>query len=165
MTEEKDKNKKIEEKQAEEKKLEETKKDAKVAQKIIKKDEAIAKGLNIHASMKQCMFICRFIKGKSIDEAILDLEKVIKLKKIVPFTGEIPHRKGKIMSGRYPVNASKIFISLLKSLKGNIIANQMDLDKSKISFASSSYASRPSKRGGGRFKRANIILKAKEAAE
>ena len=38
----------------------------------------------------------------------------------------------------------------------------MDLDKARITFASSSFASRPSKRGGGRFKRANVILKAKE---
>lgn len=148
---------------SEEKKTEETKTEKKEEKKMPKKEEAVAKGNNIHASMKQCKYICRFIKNKSIDDAISDLEKVIKLKKIVPFTGEIPHRKGPYMSGRYPVNASKLFIPVLKSLKGNVLVNQMDLDKTKIYFASSSFASRPSKKGGGRFKRANIVLKAKEA--
>ena len=131
--------------------------------KMTKKEEAIAKGNNLHVSMKQCMYICRFIKGKTIDQSIRELEGVLKLKTIIPFSGEIPHRKGKIMSGRYPINASKLFIPLLKTLRGNVLANQMDLDKTRIFFASSSFASRPSKRGGGRFKRANIILKAKEA--
>jgi len=148
-----------------EQKTEEAKKETKETSVVAKKSEAVARGLSVHASMKQCMFICRFIKGKSVDEAISDLEKVIKIKKAVPFTGEIPHRHGNMMSGRYPVNASKISISILKSLKGNILANQMDPDKAKIYFASSSYASRPSKKGGGTFKRTNIILKAKEPAK
>jgi len=159
--------KKVEEKKAEEKvenKVEE-KKEAKKEVKIIKKEEAIAKGSNLHASMRQCMYICKFIKGKSIDEAIKDLQDVILYKKIVPFKGEIPHRKGKIMSGRYPINVSKLFIPILKTLKGNVLVNQMDLDKTRIYFGSACYASRPSKKGGGRFKRANLVLKAKEAAK
>jgi len=163
---------KVEEKKAEEPKLEtkaeekKTETKEKAAPKIVKKEEAVAKGNNLHASMKQCMYICKFIRNKSVDEAIADLGKVIKLKKVVPFKGEIPHRSEPgIMSGRYPVNASKLFIPLLKSLKGNIIANQIDLDKSRITFASASWASRPSKKGGGRFKRTNVILKAKEVAK
>ncbi len=158
MAEEKEKTIAVEEKTV----AEEPKKESKAVPTLTKKDEAIARGVNVHASMKQCMFICKFIKGKSIDRALSDLEEVIKLKKAVPFKGEIPHRKGKMMSGRYPINASKIFISILKSLRGNVIANQIDLDNAKIYFASASFASRPSKRGGGRFKRTNIILKAKE---
>ena len=66
------------------------------------------------------------------------------------------------MSGRYPINASKLFIPILKSLRGNILVNQMDLDKARIYFASASWASRPSKRGGGRFKRTNVVLKSRE---
>jgi len=135
----------------------------KEATKAVKKTEAIVKGNNLHASMKQCMYICSFIKRKSIDEAIKMLEDVIKMKRAVPFKGEIPHRSEPgIMSGRYPINASKLFIPILKNLKGNILVNQMDLDNTRIYFASSNYASRPSKRGGGRFKRTNVILKAKE---
>jgi large subunit ribosomal protein L22 len=141
----------------------EVKKEEKVSTKLVKKTEAIVKGNNLHASMKQCMYICSFIKGKSIDEAIKMLEDVIKMKRAVPFKGEIPHRSEPgIMSGRYPINASKLFIPILKNLKGNLLVNQMELDNAKIYFASSNYASRPSKRGGGRFKRTNVILKAKE---
>ena len=141
-------------------------KDKKVEKKveISKKDEAVTRGTNLHASMKQCMYICTYIKGKSIDEAIKDLEDVIKFKKVIPFKGEIPHRKGKIMSGRWPINSCKIFIPILKTLKGNVLANKMELDKTKIYFGCACYASRPSKRGGGRFKRANLVLKAKEFA-
>lgn len=155
---------------SEEKKVEEVKSDVKPAvketPKITKKDEAIAKGNNLHASMKQCMYICKFIKGKSIDEAIANLEAVTKMKKVIPYKGEIPHRSEPgVMSGRYPINASKIFIPMLKGLKGNVLANQMDLDKSRITFASATWASRPSKRGGGRFKRTNVVLKATEVAK
>jgi len=129
---------------------------------VSKKSEAVTRGNDLHVSMKQCMFICRVIKNKTIDDAIVEMEKVIAFKKAIPMTGEIPHRKGNLMSGRYPITACALFIPLLKTLKGNVLANKMDLDKTRIYFASSSYASRPSKKGGGRFKRANIILKAKE---
>lgn len=131
--------------------------------KLTKKEEAIAKGQALHISKKQAMYICEFIKNKPIDKAIADLEQVIKLKKPVPFKGEIPHRKGKgIMSGRFPVKASKLFINMLKSLKGNVTVNQMELEKSKITFASASWASRPARKGNTRGKRTNVILKAEE---
>ena len=47
--------------------------------------------------------------------------------------GEIPHRKGKgMMSGRYPLNAVKDFIMLLKSLKANAINHEIELEKVKL---------------------------------
>jgi ribosomal protein L22 len=135
----------------------------KEAPKVPKKDEAVAYGVNLHASTKQCQYICKFIKNKVIDQATADLQEVIRLKKAVPFKGEIPHRKGKgMMSGRYPVKASKLFISMLKSLRGNVIVNGMDLDQTKILIASASIATRPMKTGGREAKRTNIILKARE---
>jgi len=127
----------------------EEKKEVKVEQKITRKEEAIARGLDLHASKKHCMYVCRFIKGKKIDQAIKDLESVIKLKLAVPFKGEIPHRKGKgMMSGRYPEKTAKQFISVLKALKGNVLVNGMDLDKARITIASANWASLPAKRGG-----------------
>ena len=102
------------------------------------------------------------LKTKKIDNAIEDLELVLKMKKYVPFKGEIPHRKGPGMSGRYPLKAAKLFINMLKGLKGNVIANQMDLDKTRISLASATNASRPLRRGNVEAKRTNVILKAKE---
>lgn len=138
------------------------KKEKKQTQKITKKDEAIVNGKDLHASKRQCMYICNFIKNKPIDLAISQLNEVLKLKRAIPFKGEIPHRKGNMMSGRYPVNASKIFITILKNLRGNVIVNGMDLESTKIVYCSASWASRPAKAGGARFKRTHVLLKARE---
>ncbi|MBS3071805.1 hypothetical protein J4408_02340 [Candidatus Pacearchaeota archaeon] len=129
----------------------------------IKKEEAVANGSNMPISKKHSMYICSFIKNKTIDGAIADLESVIKYKRAIPFKGEIPHRKGPgMMSGRYPISASKEFIALLKGLKGNINVNNMDLEKTRIAIATASWANRPQRSGGRRFKRTNVTLIAKE---
>jgi len=99
----------------------------------VKKDLAIVNAPGIHISKRHGMYICSFIKGKSIDRAISELEEVIILKRAVPFKGEIPHRKG-MMSGRYPVDAAKLFIPMLKNLKGAVLFNGMDITKARISL-------------------------------
>ena len=145
-------------------KHEEKKHTPEIKKQIIKKDIAVARGTSLHMSKRHGMYICAFIKNKKIDNAISDLEKVCLLKKAVPFKGEIPHRKGKgMMSGRYPVSAASLFIPILKSLKGNVTVNGMDLTKTKITSASANWASRPARRGGQKGKRAHIILEAKES--
>ena len=128
----------------------------------VKKEEAVARGNNYPISKKHSMYISDFIKNKSIDSAISDLNNVIKFKKAVPFKGEIPHRKGPMASGRYPIKASKYFINILKGLKGNVIMNGMELEKTRIFSSSASWAVRPMRRGGRSAKRTNIIIKAKE---
>ena len=135
-----------------------------VAPKVVK-TEATAKGEAIHASKKHCMYIGTFIKGKTVDAAIADLEQVIKLKRAIPFKGEIPHRKGKgMMSGRYPVSASKLFITMLKGLRGNILVNNMNADKTRIFSVVSNWASRP-RRSSGKGKRTNVVIVAKPIVE
>ena len=151
--------KKIDEKTEVETKKEEKKSNERPLE---KKYEAIAKGINLPLSKKQSMYICKFIKNKNIEKAILDLELVAKLKKAVPFKGEIPHRKGKIMSGRYPQKAAKLFIKLLKGLRGNILQNNLDLDRTRISIASASWASRPLRSGNRQGKRTNVLIRSKE---
>ena len=115
--------------------------------------------------MKHSTFICKLIKGKKIDEAIGILEEVVKMKRAVPFTGEIPHRKGNIMAGRYPINASKEFILLLKGLKGNATTNGLDIERTRISIASATWGRRPMRKGSRKAKRTNVILMAKEFQE
>lgn len=127
-----------------------------------KKTEAMARGDSVRASKRHCMYICTFIKGKKVDQAIAELEQVVKLKRAIPFKGEIPHRGKGMMSGRYPVDASKIMIAMLKGLRGNIIANGMDLDKTVIVEGISNWAARPQKRSGGRGKRTHVTLVARE---
>jgi ribosomal protein L22 len=122
------------------------------------KTEAISRGQSLHCSRKHAMYICSFIKNKTPAQAITDLESVISMRKPIPFKGEIPHRRGKIMSGRYPVKASNIFISLLKSLQGNIIVNGLDPESTVIKTASATHASRPMRRGGMQGKRTNVLL-------
>lgn len=135
-------------------------------EKLPKKDESVALGKSFHISKKHGMYICSFIKNKKIDDAIKDLGEVILMKRAVPFKGEIPHRKGRgMMSGRYPVKAARLFINLLKSLKGNILVNGMELDKTRINFASSNWAARPMRSNRREGKRTHIILKAREILE
>jgi len=163
--EEKAESKEKKEEKAEEKKEEEekAKEPAKEKVEISAKDEAMVNGSNLRASKKHCMYICSFIKNKTIDAAMEDLDQVIKMKRAIPFKGEIPHRKGKgMMSGRYPVRASKQFIYLLKGLKGNLIVNGLDPDKAKITIASASWAARPMRSKGRQAKRTNVILRARE---
>lgn len=143
-----------------EEKKKETKKPA-----IVKKEEAIARGENLPISKKHAMYLCSYIKNRKIDDSLTNLEKVTKLKKAIPFKGEIPHRKGNMERGRYPVKAAGYFINILKGLRGNVITNQMELEETKIHFASASWANRPMRRGGRLAKRTNVIIKAKEFPE
>lgn len=128
-----------------------------------KKYEAVAHGVSMPISKKQGMYICRFIKGKNIDSAIQQLSQVKEMKRAIPFKGEIPHRKEEgIMSGRYPIKACGYFINLLKGLKGNAVVNGLELETTKIYFASANWASRPQRSQGRSAKRTHVLLKAKE---
>ena len=138
---------------------EEDKKIEKKEIKRIKKTEAVVHGKSLFISTKHAVAICNLIRGKNIDKAISILENAEKMKIAVPMKGEIPHRKGKIMSGRYPVKAAKEFIKLLKSLKANALMNELELEKYKI-FCKANIASRPYRRfGKGRFKRTHVEIK------
>ncbi len=158
------KEQKIEKQEAsksEEKKETKKTEDLKKEQKKVKKTEAIVRGLDMPISKKNSMQICKFIKGRKIDEAILIVQNVEKKKVAVPFNGyEIPHRKGKgMMSGRYPIKTSSYFVKLLKLLRANAIVNGLDLERARI-YGKANDAARPFKRSGSeRFKRTNIDLK------
>ena len=155
---------KKEEVKKEETKIEqkEDKKEKKQEKKIIKKDEAVVNGVSLPISTKTSSAICKFIKRKTIDKAIADLEEVLKFKKVIPMTGEIPHKKGKgIMSGRYPIKAIGFFIIMLKSLKAN--ANMNGMDEPIIVEAIPNRASRPYGRGGSiKRKRTHVKIKVME---
>ncbi len=148
---------------AEDKKPAEEKKPA-ASKPLVKKEKAVARGLSLPISKKHAMYICSFIKNKRVEAAIEDLEDVLKFKRAVPFKGEIPHRHG-MMSGRYPINASKAFISVLKGLRGNIAVAGLAPDKARIAEATASWASRSQKRDGARFKRTHVIITAREIAQ
>lgn len=131
----------------------------------LKKTEAVVRAENIPISTKDSSAICRFIRGKKIENAIKDLEEVLKLRKVVPMTGEIPHRRGKgIMSGRYPKKASENFIKLLKSLSAN--ANYNGLENPVIVEAVPNMGMKVMGRFGSvRKKRTHIKIVARDIAE
>jgi ribosomal protein L22 len=121
-------------------------------------NEARVTGKDLSISMKHSIAVCNFIRGESTENAIRKLEQVEKLKQPIPMRGEIPHRKG-MMSGRYPVNAVKEFIKLLRGLNSDAIAKEMELEKYVI-FCKANIARRPYKRfGKGRMKRTHVELK------
>lgn len=137
--------------------------------KKIKKTEAVVYGRSLPISKKQAMAIGKFIKYKKINFAIELLEKVSKKKLAVPMKGELPHRKGKtlegksMMSGRYPINASKEFIRLLKNLSANSNVNGLDLEKTIIFEVIPNQAPKQYHRfGSTQFKRTHVIIKSKE---
>jgi ribosomal protein L22 len=154
----------VEEKVAEQPEEKKTKKEEKkekkeTTEKKIKKTEAIVNGRDLPISKKHSMAICDWIRGKRIETAILMLEDVVKMKRAVPMKGEIPHRKGRIMSGRYPINASKVFIKMLRQLSANAANNEMEVEEGII-VCHADRASRPYKRFGNmRFKRTHVELK------
>src|SRR3989344_1417884 len=125
-----------------------------------KKKEAVVRGLNVPISTKTSYAICRFINGKEIEKAIKELGEIIAHKQALPMKGEIPHRRGNIMSGRYPENASSQFIKLLQSLNSNAVVN--GIENPVITEAIAGFASRPYGRfGRTRKKRTYIKITAK----
>lgn len=150
---------KTEAKKTEAKKPEAEKK--KIEVKKVKKEEVKVSGRNLTSSTKVAVAICKFLKNKPIKKAIEDLEAVTELKKAVPMKGEIPHRKGKIMSGRFPERAAKEFLVIVKSLLSN--ANNHDIEEPIIVEAVANKAQRPYAKGGrARKKRAHATLVARE---
>lgn len=141
----------------EDKKTQTEKKPEKVITKKVKKDEVAVNAHSVPISPVTSIYICRFIRNKTIDKAIKDLEEVQKLRKVVPMSGEIPHRKGKVMSGRFPQRAAGYFIKLLKGLKGN--ADNHDVEEPIITEAIANKAPRPMARfGRWERKRAHITI-------
>lgn len=146
-----------------EEKTESKKEEKKISTKKVIKDQVELNATNIPVSTKKAIAICRAIQGRRIEDALSYLEKVSKLKLAVPMKGEIPHRKGKIMSGRYPVRAVKPFTSMLKGLEGN--ANQHGVEDPFIYLAIANKGTTTMGRGGRtQKKRTNIRLVAKSKA-
>ncbi len=142
---------------AEQKEIKKTEEKKPVAKPVVKKTNAVAHSYNAHLSTKTSAAVCRFIRGKHIDVAIKELEDVVAKKRALPMRGEIAHQKGKgMMSGRFPKEASKHFIYLLKSL--NVSATANGLENPIISEAIANIGARPFGRFG-RFRRKRTHIK------
>ncbi len=131
----------------------------------VKKDKANVNIEGAPISTKYSRDICRFIKNKPLDEAIKDLEQVLIYKKAIPMRGGYGHKKSAkgfaSGSGKYPQNAAKYFIKLLKNLSANASAN--GLENPIITEAFANTGSKPRARfGRWQRKRTHIKLTARE---
>ncbi len=126
----------------------------------VEKNEVYAVGRNYSFSQKHAAAVCKFIRGRTIPEAIALLERVQSKRTAVPMKGEIPHRRGNIERGRYPVKASYYIIKLLKSLKGNAAAKSLDEDSLVIKMAKADRGETPMRIGrmGRRGKSTHVTL-------
>ena len=128
---------------------------------IKKKNYAFANGQSLRLSGKVAAHIMDMIRYKKIDEAIAMVEEFAAGKKPVRMNNrEVGHRHGPgLMAGRYPINASKEILPVLKQLKANAIYNGMEIEDAVLVLCQVNEATKPYKRGGARAKRAHICLK------
>src|SRR3989344_6528118 len=152
--------KKIKEKKKKKKETQNSPRDDFGKPKKIKKDNAEVNIQNGSVSTKYSRDICKFIKHKKIEKAINDLEQVLAYKKAIPMKGGVGHKKSAggfaSGSGKYPQDATKYFIELLKSLSANAAAN--GLENPAIIEAIANMGQRPRARFG-RWKRKRTHLR------
>ncbi|MBU3923929.1 MAG: hypothetical protein KJ592_03365 [Nanoarchaeota archaeon] len=141
-------------------KVEKVNADKKIAKvkKIEKKEIAIANGFSLRISPKQCVYVCKIIRGKSPEAAVARLQAVIDEKRPVPMAGlEVGHRKGQgLAGGRFPKNACKGVMDIVKQAGANAVVN--GIDNPVISIAKSDRASAPFRNGGRKGKRCHIHI-------
>jgi len=86
---------------------------------------AKAMGYEMPISLKHAVEICSSLKGRKINEAIDYLNDVIAMRKPVPFRNhkkKVAHKRfdlEKWYAGRYPQNAAKHILKVLKNLDAN----------------------------------------------
>jgi large subunit ribosomal protein L22 len=133
--------------------------------------ESMAKvvGKSTPISTKQAIVISTWLRGMDVQKAKSYLSDVIKKKRAVPFTRfnhGIGH-KTKIGPGRYPMNASKEILELLKSVESNAQFKGMNTSNIIIAYMSASKAANTWHYGRQRrrqMKRTNITIILNEKA-
>lgn len=149
-------------------KTEEKKEEAKkIEVKKVAKEVAIVNAYSVSISTKHSSAICKMIMKRPIDGSIDMLNLVLQEKLAVPMTAlEIPHRKRSLMpkgfggGGRFPRNAAREFILLLKQLKANCETN--GVENPVVTIAMANLASRPFRKEGRRAKSTHIHLEARD---
>ena len=99
---------------------------------------AKARGTNLRVHFKKCHAVGQAIKGKNLVKAIKYLEDVLEKKAAIPFKrymgGCGRHAMGKQYNAPgdqvgWPVKACKYFLDLLRNLRANGEANDLDVDQ------------------------------------
>jgi len=95
---------------------------------------ACARAHNIPVSTKHTIEICTHLRYKSTKDAKAFLQKVIAKKAPVPFLRfkrNVGHKAG-IAAGRFPVNAAKEMLALVKSVEANAQFKGLNVESLKI---------------------------------
>lgn len=134
--------------------------ETKPSAKTNKKQFAMVNASSLKISTKHSIDICKMIRNKKLETALEMLEKVVLMKLPVKMNNrEVGHRKGQgMMAGRYPINASKEFIRLIKQLNANAIAQGIETED-KVITCNANVGSRQYRRMGHRFKSTNLLIK------
>ncbi len=122
-----------------------------------KQEEKTARAalLDMSISTKDSIELCNKLRKMNLEKATAFLERVISKKEAVPFrrfTNGAGH-KPRIGSGKYPMNASKSFLTLLNLAKANATDKGLS-EELKISTILAQKASRPWKYGRQRRRKA-----------
>ena len=125
-------------------------------------EKAVANGFGLKISPKQSKYVCRVIRGKSPDAAIARLQEVIDEKRPVPMAGlEVGHKRGKgLAGGKFPKNACKAIMEIVKQAKANAIVNS--IENPVIWIAKSDQAAAPYRRAGRKAKRTHISIEIRD---
>jgi len=112
---------------------------------------------NLKISLKKSVELARLIRGKKVNLAIEILDNVIDCKKVVPYKkykAEMPHKRGRVAVGRYPVLAAKEFKKVLisaqkcakeKELGNNLIIISCSVRKGQSRYKQSRFTGRQMK--------------------
>lgn len=125
---------------------------------IKKREVVVARGIGLKVSPKQCVYICKIIRGKNPESAIARLQDVIDERLAVPMSGlEVGHRKGKgLAGGKFPKNACRAVMDIVKQAAANTIV--AGIENPVIVIAKSDRASAPLRRGGRKAKRCHLYV-------
>lgn len=94
---------------------------------------ARAVGMYLPISRKDSIVLSTFLSGKKVDRAIKELDAVVEKSMPVPFkrfNQSIPHRKGPMASGRFPVKAAMHIKKIVESASAN--AKEKGLEQSTL---------------------------------
>lgn len=100
-----------------------------VFQKYNKENMARAAGLYLPISRKKSVEVASFLRGKPVERAKREIDEVINKKRAVPYTKfvqSIPHRRGDMTTGRYPVNTVIEIKKVLNSAISNAVEKGFD---------------------------------------
>jgi len=129
---------------------------------------AIARSTNLPISTKFSIEISDFIRNKPLAAARKLLEGVIEKKVVVPFTKykkDLSHKKGNVAAGRYPINAAKSFLILLRTVEANAENKGLNANKlfiTKVISNRGEHRRRYGRKGGKRAKTTHLFIEVQE---